>query len=119
MNIKLDTGAQANVISLATLTIVMLEHTSTPTIILTAFGNVNIQLLGTTVIPCKHKGQDWRIKFYVTEKITVPILGQNACEKLGLIKHIDSLHAPLTKERLLEQYADVFTGTGQWSTKLS
>ena len=49
-----------------------------------------------------------------TEKTTVPILGQNACEKLGLIKRIDSPDAPLTKERLLEQYTDVFTGTGQY-----
>ena len=68
VNIKLDTGAQANVISLATLTIAMPEHSITPTnVILTAFGDDKIQPLGTTVIPCKHKGQDWRIKFYVTE----------------------------------------------------
>ena len=68
VNIKLDTGAQANVISLATLTIAMPEHSITPTnVILTGFGDGKIQPLGTTVIPCKHKGQDWRIKFYVSE----------------------------------------------------
>jgi len=115
VNIKLDTGAQANVISLATLTVAMPEHTIMPTnVILTAFGDGKIQQLGTIVIPCRHKGQDWRIKFYATEKTNVPVTGQNACEKLGLIKRIDSLQAPLTKERLLEQYTDVFTGTGQY-----
>lgn len=50
----------------------------------------------------------------MTEGTTVPILGQNACEKLGLIKRVSSIDSPLTKEKLLEDYADVFKGLGQY-----
>ena len=44
---------------------------------------------------------------------TTPILGHNACERLGLIQRIESVAAPLTKEQFFDQYQDVFSGLGQ------
>ena len=86
----------------------------TPTaVILTAFGEM-IHPLGMTVIPCTHRRKRWHIKFYVTDKATVPILGHNACEKLDLIKRINTLETPLTKDKLMSEYADVFSGTGHF-----
>ena len=38
------------------------------------------------------------------------IIGSNACEKLALIKRVDALATLVTKEKPLEEYADVFTG---------
>ena len=115
VDFKLDTGALANVLSFDTLKNTTPGHSPTPTeVVLTAFGLGKIHPLGTTMIPCMHRRNNWYIKFYVTEKATIPILGHKACEKLDLIKRIDTLETPLTKDKLMDEYADVFTGTRQF-----
>ena len=82
---------------------------------LTAFGESKIHPLDTVVIPCQHQGRQWNARFYVTDRAATAILGQNACQKLGLIKRIDSReHTKLTREKVLEEYADVFIGLGMY-----
>ena len=119
---KLDTGAEANVLPLQTLQKAMpkaLKLQSTK-VTLTAFGESKVKPLGTAIVPCSHNGDTWRVKFFVTEAPSLPILGQNACDKMGLVKRIYSLDKmdtglpPLTKEELTTTYADVFKGLGEY-----
>ena len=115
VDFKLDTREQANVLLFDTFKKATPGHTLTPTeAVLTAFGKGKIHPLGGTVIPCMHRRKNWHIKFYVAEKATVPILGHNTCEKLDLIKRIDTLETPLTKDKLMDEHTDAFTGTGQF-----
>ena len=51
----------------------------------------------------------------MTDRAATPIMGQNACQKLGLIKRNDSLEqTTLTREKVVEEYADVFSGLGMY-----
>ena len=55
--------------------------------------------------------------FYVTEGQGMPIIGDQACEKLKLVKRIDTCMVtrnPLTMESMSSEYADVFTGVGMY-----
>ena len=53
------------------------------------------------------------MSFYVVTVDSQPILGLPDCEKLGLIKRIDSINAgKLTKHSIKELYKSAFTGLG-------
>ena len=60
--------------------------------------------------------------FHVTSRATKPILGGEACEELQLVRRVEELTArspqpgkpPATKEELLQRYAEVFTGLGEF-----
>ena len=107
-------------ISLHALNTARVSHTLNPTsVILTAFGESKIRPVGTTVVACEHKGRKWHVRFYVTKEDTAAILGQNACEKMGLVKRVHAVETaiPLTRDKFLELYADVFRGLGQYKNE--
>ena len=115
---KLDTGAHANIIPESMYkqlnTGQSLQKTST---ILTAFGDHQIRPKGKVKLNCSTGPLTKYLEFYVTDASDIPILGQNACEVLNLVQRINIDHIKakqaITKELLLEEYADVFTGLGQ------
>ena len=119
VNFKLDTGAQANVLPLCTLKQAAPGQTQLePTdVSLTAFGDHQVKPLGTAILPCSYKDDTWQVKFYITDVANTPILGHNACEKMGLIKRVNALTKSLTKEEMIKTYEDVFTGLGQYETE--
>ena len=112
---KLDTGAHANVLP------VELYHKLRPNsslqktqTVLTAFGNTKIIPAGTATLECAVNAHKQRLKFYVTKAANVPILGQQACESLNLVKRVETIETPLTQEVLFQQYKDVFTNVGEY-----
>ena len=112
---KLDTGSHANVLP------VELYHELRPNsslqktqTVLTAFGNTKIIPAGTATLECAVNAHKQRLKFYVTKAANVPILGQQACESLNLVKRVETIETPLTQEVLFQQYKDVFTGVGEY-----
>ena len=53
------------------------------------------------------------MKFYVVTFDSHPILGQKDCEKLGLVKRVDTVETgQLTKYTIKERYKHFFTGLG-------
>ena len=106
VSLKLDTGAQVNVLPLQSLR----EATATnevrikPTnVVLTAFGDSKIKPLGTAVVPCKYKRSQWHVKLYITDGTNTPILGANTCEKMGLVKRVNALTRPMSRDVLLKK----------------
>ena len=72
---------------------------------------------GKIDIRCRIRKLERTLPFYVTSKGSTPILGKEACVRLGLIQHtpadsIDSDDPRITKDELLKQYQDVFNGLG-------
>ena len=119
---KLDTGADANVITQQLYMKVSdrpLNHTNTT---LSAFGDTKIMPLGKIDLRIKSKKQDKSqiFTFYVTDASNVCILGSQACENLNLVKRVD-VHqlssGSLNAQSLQKEYQDVFTGTGAYSKK--
>ena len=112
---KLDTGAEANVIPVE----VFNQLTNTPTVQptktkLTAYGGTTIRPLGTCTLQCTSKHNlHHDIKFYIVSADSQPILGLRDCEKLGLVKRVNTIEVEeLSKEALQVKYKEVFHGLG-------
>ena len=120
---KLDTGAQANVLPVNVYRRIKpnkpLARTRT---VLTAFGDAKITPVGETQlrVTCPVTGRSQLMKFFVTDTADIAILGKDACQSMNLVQRVriagvashDS--KPLTKEDLLNEYRDIFTGTGMF-----
>lgn len=89
--IYLDTGAECNVLPMKLLngTNNALQQCKIKS--LRSFANHQIKVLGEVVLKSTIANQKCRIAFKVVEEDIMPILGANACEKLGLIRRIYSI----------------------------
>ena len=115
---KLDTGAEANVLPVTVfnrMKSVKLEKTKT---LLCAFGEHQVIPLGTVTLDCNTSKGDSELLFYVTDSAAVPILSHKACDDLNLIKRVymnQPMQTPsLTKDHMIDEYQDVFTGVGEY-----
>ena len=53
------------------------------------------------------------LPFFVAAVESPRILGHSACQKLNLVRRVESVaQAPLTKKEIAEEFTDVFTGLG-------
>ena len=113
---KLDTGAEANVLSSKTLDSLKIPTMKiAPTITkLRAFGGKMITPVGKVTLEVgkeKHK-----LTFHVIPSDDCTILGKNASEALGYVKRVYVMINKSSKEQILETYKDVFEGLGTFST---
>lgn len=139
----LDCGATVNVLPLTDATAIdpklsMLRPAASR---LTMFDDTELKTLGMLTANVQHplSGKRQRMDFYVTTKHDRAILGMKACREMDLISvntsNICSVvgvdasssvvpstsaspsqkvdESPLTKEKIIELYADIFTGVGQ------
>ena len=87
---KLDTGAEASVLPTTTFNKLDVRPPLQPTsITLTAYGGSPISPVGTCELQCDTKDSQHKVKFYVVNVDSQPILGLRDCQKLGLIKRTD------------------------------
>ena len=117
---RLDTGADANVMPMATVAKLGLDNQLSPTKQpLRAFGGSRIMPLGVIDLQtvCKRTGISLMLQFYVTDTADIAILGNQACEDFGLIHRVfavDSVAPIENKDTLIDMYADVFQGLGRY-----
>ena len=120
---KLDTGADANVLPKAIVVQMNeLRNVKPSKQPLRAFGGSKIMPVGVIDLQtvCPRTNISCLTSFYVTQTADIPILGKHACEQFGLVQRIFALEPDdnvnvLTKQCLLDTYADVFTGLGQFA----
>ena len=63
---------------------------------------------------CEIKGNSHRVKFYIVDVDSQPILGLQDCDRFGLIKRMNAINtSQLTKESIKALYNNVFTGLGK------
>ncbi|XP_061170579.1 uncharacterized protein K02A2.6-like [Saccostrea echinata] len=118
---KLDTGAQANIIPrdvFNTLKISKNHLRSVNGNLITYNGHV-MNPDGKIDIRCHIRNEKHTLPVYVTQKGSTPILSKETCARLGLVQHIpaESVDSEvcMSKDKLLQQYADVFSGLGKLS----
>ena len=64
-------------------------------------------------MPCHTATHSADLEFYVADVPSNPILGLKALQKLNLVQRVDTMSKKdVTKETLLEEYNDVFSGLG-------
>ena len=114
---KLDSGAQANIIPLETYDKLKLRRSQldrqTKGVNLVTYDENTIDCEGVVYLPCIVRGQEHRLKFYVTTRGSKPILGQSTSVYLNLIQRVPVHSVELSKDNIVKQYSDVFTGLGK------
>jgi len=112
---KLDTGAEANVMSRAAFESLMQPATLRPaTSVLTAYGNTKLRPLGVASLTLEHAGKPWPVDFFVVDVPAPTIVGLPTCTMLDVVRRIDAVHSPSGQSLSpLEEYADVFEGLGE------
>ena len=123
INFKLDTGADANVLPMHMYRQlpgpIQLRPTET---VLIAFGGARLPTDGVASLECRTTKHKAMLDFHVSSRADKPILGGDACEELQLVRRVEALtarsqqpgKAPATKEEMLQRYAEVFTGLGEF-----
>ena len=111
---KLDTGAEANVLPLSVYAKLRNKSPLSETsVVLSSYGDFKVKPEGTLNLNCEARGMTANLPFFVAAVESPPILGLSACQELNLVKRVESVaQVPLTKEEVVEEFPDVFTGLG-------
>lgn len=90
--IKLDSGAQCNVIakSLANKVGTSMMDSRTKRII--TYGGEQINVSGEIIAKTRIRGESFDLKYIVVDKEVSPVLGKNSCEKTGLILRVKEVN---------------------------
>lgn len=111
---KLDSGAQCNVIPISKYKLWNLKNTITKcSNKLRNYDNSNIKVIGECMLKCQAKnGNVEMLMFHVVDLDNVPaILGSQACEKLQLIKRVDTIDE--NEPYAVKQNSFLFKGLGE------
>ena len=89
--------------------------------VLSSYCEFKVKPQGQVNLNCQANGSTTTLNFYVAQVQSPPILGLNACQKLKLVKKVDSVvtgsQVSLSKEKILQDYPDVFKGLGSMEGK--
>jgi hypothetical protein len=117
---KLDSGAEANVMSLQTYRTLGTSSSMKPTAsTLLAYNNTRIKPLGVASLTVKWKGVSHQLTFYIVSHDAATILGLPSCCQLDIIRRVDAISSSPTPASqsttdLLTEFAEVFTGLGRF-----
>lgn len=111
---KLDTGAEANVLPLSVYSELRNKSPLLETsVVLSRYGDFKVKPKGTLNLNCETRGIKEKLSFFVAAVESPPILGLSACQKLNLVIRVAGVtQAPLTKDEILAEFPNVFTGLG-------
>ena len=114
VKLKLDTGAEANVLPLSVYSKLKNKSPLLETsVVLSSYGDFKVKPEGTLNPRCEAQGVKEYLPFFVAAVESPPILGLSACQKLNLVRRVETVaQAPLTKKEITEEFPDVFTGLG-------
>ena len=113
--LKLDTGAKANLISEADIRAMKIKPHINPTKDqLKAYNGLPINTRGKCRLKLKVKGKQYNLMFTVVPEGHDSLLGDEACERLGLVKRVYCLNtdAQAEAESIVDEYPEIFKGIG-------
>ena len=120
IRLKLDTGAEVNVIpystfkQVATTSKIKLRK---PEACLSAYNGGNIPVEAVCTLQWQYKGTIHNLEFYITSIESEPVLSISACKKLGPIEFVTVIEhkeegTEAFAKRVKTEYQDVFSGIG-------
>ena len=118
VNCKLDSGAEANVMSAETNKTLQAVSALQPTArTLSAYNNSRITPLGIATLTVEHKGKEYGLEFFIEAHDAATILRLPSCSHLDILRLEDAViasPAAVTESSLLNEYAEVFSGLGRF-----
>lgn len=100
VKVKLDTGAQCNVIPMSIVNEIGADLKESRTKRIVAYGGTPFNVVGEIVEKMKIRGETFNIKFIVIDKNDAsPILGRNSCEQTGLVLRVKEI---ITDQQIFE-----------------
>ncbi|UYV68140.1 hypothetical protein LAZ67_5003163, partial [Cordylochernes scorpioides] len=105
-NMKLDTGAQCNVLPLSLAGRLNLDIQRSPVKSLISFSGHRIPVEGQSLAMCMVKNMTAYICFIISRDNTCPILGRQTCSNIGLVKRVNTCQA------ITQEYQELFEGIG-------
>ena len=99
---KLDTGAQCNVLPNKNVQAMRLQVFPSPVKRIATYSNPKIQVIGEVRETCTVRDQPAKLKFLVVNSDVTPVLGQNACELLNLVKRVHTVQATREDDEIFQ-----------------
>ncbi|XP_036347774.1 uncharacterized protein K02A2.6-like [Rhagoletis pomonella] len=97
LNLKLDTGADCNVLPLKEAKRLSAKIVNSGTKRLVAYNEQTINVIGETTLHCKAPKNSARVVFKIVRENLQPILGREWCEQLGFIVRVNELKSNHTQ----------------------
>ena len=115
INCKLDTGAQANVMSLDVAKSLKQPARWTKTSVrLKPYGTAHSLIpVGVASLNVQHKSGSHKLEFYVIDIAAPTIIGIRSCVELDLLRRVESV----SSDDVMKQYSDLFSGLGKMPGK--
>ena len=117
LELKVDTGAKCNVISLDTYKVIQRNeklYKPHKQVKLVAFGGAMIMPVGAVTLHCRLNEQPYDLQFQVVNESVHSILGLKDSLRMKLVTfgkevyHIDTVQGKNMSQRVFEEYADLF-----------
>lgn len=117
---KVDSGSDANVLPLSVFQKldVCKEMLLPSNELFTSYTNEEIPIIGKCFLKCMYKKTQHIIEFHVVNAKSIPILGLDSGEKMGIIKRVNSIQENNKENKIVNKYKDVFEGIGCLKDKL-
>ena len=110
LTMKIDTGADVNVLSITKLRdLGLASKIENRNYSLTVYGGDKVKVVGKVSLACQYKNKFCVLTFCVVDKNSPAILGKPGIEEFGLIKRIYNVE---NDDPLLQEFSDVFKGLG-------
>ena len=118
ISVKLDTGAQCNVLPLHVYKQINrnkpLKRSNSR---LVSYSGHRLDTVGKVTLLVSTKDKYVPVEFEIVKNKATPIFGLKTCLELNLISRLYSLSESATSEEILENFSDVFEGLGCLSTE--
>lgn len=122
LNLKCDTGAQVNVLSLSDLKKVVGDdnpYWSETTTKLEVYGGTILIPLGKRLLTLYNDNVEYKIEFIILKENVRPLLGLNSLIELKLLGNIHNIKTSTdSKNMIVKKYHKLFQGVGQFEDTL-
>jgi hypothetical protein len=119
VEIKLDTGAQLNVMPIELYKRIKLNKLGKSAVIIKTFGGFTMKSQGKISVEIENKKCKENIVFEVVEYEGMPILGFKDCKTLKYkLSEMSEIQIGNKKEKFIKENIDIFTGVGKFPDKI-
>lgn len=113
VSVKLDTGAQCNVMSKPLYDTLTKKPLKKSKVKLISYSGHSMSTIGKAELALCYKSKYYTLEYHIVNAQVTPVLGLQTCLDMNLVQRIYTVNAEITESRnVLAEYDDVFEGLG-------